>query len=84
MKKFTRIACALLVGMLSSCSNEDVQESSLTERHEVVETSNFTVIDENEVTEEQLFDNAVSAVKDEAAAAQLGKLKAAFKDSFAG
>lgn len=83
MKKFTRIACALLVGMLSSCSNEDVQESSLTERHEVVETSNFTVIDENEVTEEQLFDNAVSAVKDEAAAAQLGKLKAAFKDSFA-
>ena len=82
MKKFAFIACTFLAGMLSSCSNEDMQEQGSAYNQNDVVTRSFTVIDENEVSGEQLFANAVAGIEDKADAAQLSELKSMYKESF--
>ena len=83
MKKKALVVCAFLVGMFSSCSNEDMQEQYATDSQSNVTNRNFTVIDEEEVSEDKFFANAVAGIEDKADAAQLDELKATFKESMA-
>ena len=50
MKKNALILCTFLIGMFSSCSNEDIQELSVANEQNVVTNRSFTVIDEEEVS----------------------------------
>ena len=83
MKKKALIACTLLVSLFSSCSNEDIQEQSAISNKNEVTKQSFTVIDEKEISEEQLFADAVAGIEDKADATQLSELKATYKKSFA-
>lgn len=84
MKKNALVVCAFLVGMFSSCSNEDFQEESVavSQAQQVVGTQ-FSVVDENEVSGEQFFNDAVMGIADKADAQQLSELNASFEESFA-
>lgn len=83
MKKNALIACAFLVGLFSSCSNEDIQEQSAAGNQNVVTNKSFTVIDEKEVSEEQFLADAVAGIEGQVDAAQLNELKTTCKQSFA-
>jgi len=82
MKKKSLIVCAALVGLFASCSNEDIQEQCTAESQSAVVTRTFNVIDEEEVTEDVLFANAVAGIEGKADAAQLSELKTTFKESY--
>lgn len=76
MKKNALIVCAFMAGLFSSCSNdvnEDFQEQGVTANQEVT-TRYFNVIDENEVSDNQLFDDAVMGISGKADAKQIEQL----------
>lgn len=84
MKKNALIVCAFMAGLFSSCSNdvnEDFQEQGVTANQEVT-TRYFNVIDENEVSDNQLFDDAVMGISGKADAKQIEQLNASFKESY--
>lgn len=81
MKKKAFILCAFMAGLFSACSNEDIQEQTVASNQEVA-AKYFTVVDENEVSGEQLFNDAVMGIADKADAKQLDELNASFNESF--
>ena len=83
MKKNALIVCAFMVGLFASCSSEDIQQESVATTQQTVVSREFSVVDENEVSEEQFFNNAVVGIADKADASQLSELNASFKESFA-
>ena len=83
MKKNALIVCAFMVGLFASCSSEDIQQESVATTQQTVVSREFSVVDENEVSEEQFFSNAVVGIADKADASQLSALNASFKESFA-
>lgn len=82
MKKNALIVCAFMAGLFASCSSEDIQEESVAPSQQAIVSHEFSVVDENEVSEEQFFNDAVMGIADKADASQLSELNASFKESF--